>query len=225
MDSYRTEEEQIEAIKNWWKKNGVSTLGSIAVAVALVFGWQAWQKSQLQDAGNASALYQEMMIADQKVADNAVNLANVHHLADQLKTEYSNSVYADYASLLLVKHAVESGDLERAETELSTLLDDGSIEEIEQLAQLRLARVLFAQDKTEEALGLLNSDKAGSFAALYEETKGDIYVSTGEQQQALDAFEKALELTVASGIRVEPLLQMKIDELVSVIPQSAEEEK
>ena len=46
MAELRTEEEQIEAIKRWWKKNGSSLLLGIALALAIVFGWQAWQNHQ-----------------------------------------------------------------------------------------------------------------------------------------------------------------------------------
>ena len=43
MAEMRTEEEQIEAIKQWWKKNGSSLLIGVGLALAIVFGWQAWQ--------------------------------------------------------------------------------------------------------------------------------------------------------------------------------------
>ena len=45
-DSYRTEEEQVEALKAWWRENGKSTVVAIAMAVMGVFGWQGWQKQQ-----------------------------------------------------------------------------------------------------------------------------------------------------------------------------------
>ncbi len=215
MESYRTEEEQIEAIKTWWKKNASSTITGIVVAIALVFGWQAWQGRQQHTAESASMLYQELMIADQKVADNAVNLATVHHLAGQLNTEHGGSLYAQYASLLIAKYAVESGDLEKAEEQLRQVVAKASMEELSQLANLRLARVLFAQDKPEKALAILEGTEPGSFAAGYEELKGDIYLA-GEQEQeqeALEAYRKALELTVAAGLQVDRLLEIKLADL------------
>ncbi len=41
MAELRTEEEQIEAIKRWWKENGVSLLIGAAIAAAGVFAWKA----------------------------------------------------------------------------------------------------------------------------------------------------------------------------------------
>ena len=46
MAELRTEEEQVQAIKDWWKNNGSSLLIGIGAALAIVFGWQAWQNHQ-----------------------------------------------------------------------------------------------------------------------------------------------------------------------------------
>ena len=43
MDTYRTEEEQVEAIRHWWDENGRSIIISIVLALAAGFGWQAWK--------------------------------------------------------------------------------------------------------------------------------------------------------------------------------------
>ena len=50
MDAYRTDDEQVEALKRWWKENGTSTLLMVAVAVGGYFGWQAWDTRQVQQA-------------------------------------------------------------------------------------------------------------------------------------------------------------------------------
>ena len=42
MAELRTEEEQLEAIKRWWKENGTSLIAGVAIAAAGVFGWNAW---------------------------------------------------------------------------------------------------------------------------------------------------------------------------------------
>ena len=44
MESYRTEEEQVEALRRWWNENGRSTLFVIVVVLAGTFGWQGWQR-------------------------------------------------------------------------------------------------------------------------------------------------------------------------------------
>ncbi len=43
MSEMRTEEEQVEALKDWWKENGRSLLLGVALALAIVFGWKGWE--------------------------------------------------------------------------------------------------------------------------------------------------------------------------------------
>ena len=45
MADYETEEEQIEALKDWWRENGNSLLIGVAVALVAVFGFRGWQTS------------------------------------------------------------------------------------------------------------------------------------------------------------------------------------
>ena len=39
MNAYETDEEKVEAIKGWWKENGISVVGGLALGLAAVFGW------------------------------------------------------------------------------------------------------------------------------------------------------------------------------------------
>ena len=43
--SDHTEEEQIALIKEWWQRNGKPIMTGGVLALVIVFGWQAWQKS------------------------------------------------------------------------------------------------------------------------------------------------------------------------------------
>ncbi|WP_350668795.1 tetratricopeptide repeat protein, partial [Pseudoalteromonas sp. 69-MNA-CIBAN-0232] len=58
MAELKTEEEQIEAFKAWWKKNGVMLIVAVAIAAGGYFGWQAWKNGQANYTSEASALYQ-----------------------------------------------------------------------------------------------------------------------------------------------------------------------
>ena len=44
MAELRTEEEQVEALKSWWKENGKSLIMGVVIAVAAVFGWRGWNQ-------------------------------------------------------------------------------------------------------------------------------------------------------------------------------------
>ena len=206
----RTEDEELAVIRDWWQRNGKPLLTGSALALVVVFGWQAWQKHQVAEAQGASVLYQQLL-ENSLVADGQADVGKVAELAGKLKADYAGSHYAQYASLLLAKVAVEAGKLDDARAELQAVLDKPADATIGELARQRLARVLAAQDKTEDALKLLAGDADQAFVAAREELKGDLLVKLERSDEALQAYEKAkAALTAEAAVGG---LQIKIDDL------------
>ncbi|MDC6700522.1 tetratricopeptide repeat protein, partial [Leclercia adecarboxylata] len=58
-----TEEETLAQIKEWWQRNGKPLLLGAVLALVLVFGWQFWQKHQINQAQSASLVYQQLLVA------------------------------------------------------------------------------------------------------------------------------------------------------------------
>jgi predicted negative regulator of RcsB-dependent stress response len=189
VETYRTEEEQVEALKKWWQENGRSTIIGVVLALGLGFGWQAWQKSQEQAVMNASTLYQQMLSA--LSVEDGQGVGPAMELARRIKDEYRGSSYARFAALHLARVAVNDGDLSAAEDELRWVIamsDRG--DDLERIANLRLARVLAARGATEEALGLLDTQSA-TYVASYAIARGDILLAQERNEEALAAFETA----------------------------------
>ena len=215
-EGYQTEDEQVEALKKWWKENGKSTLATIAIAIAGVFGFQGWQQQQQAEVDAASAIYQNLVIATtgQNGTTTAEQTATANHLADTLKTDFPSSTYARFAALYKAKLAVSAKDLTGAEQELRWLLASGPSAEITVQTRLRLARVLTAQGNHDTALKELLGD-SGAYASAYEELRGDIYVAQGNKAEAALAYQKALELgRQGTNSASNPLLTLKIQQLV-----------
>ena len=102
----RTEEEQIELLKKWLNENGTSIIVSIVVVLAVVFGYRTWDTQTRETAEAASVIYEELVEAvtvnpPQTISDE--NLSTSKFLANQLKSEYSNSTYAQFAAMHLAK--------------------------------------------------------------------------------------------------------------------------
>ena len=116
-----TEEEQLAQIKEWWQQNGKPLLFGGALALVLVFGWQFWQKHQLNEAHSASTVYQQLLNA--ALEEGGADTAEVSRLGNLLQKEFAGSHYAQYGSLFVAKVAVESGRLDEAATELQAVLD------------------------------------------------------------------------------------------------------
>ncbi|AYF88225.1 YfgM family protein [Pseudomonas sp. JS3066] len=206
----QTEEEQIAQFRDWWQRNGKPMLTGGALALAVVFGWQAWQKYESNQAQGASIVYQQLL-------ETALNpsgtpdSAKVAELAGKLKSDFGGTHYAQYGSLFVAKVAVEAGKLDDAAAELKSVLDKPADATLGELARQRLARVLAAQNKADEALKLLDGDADKAFVASREELKGDLLVQLGRTDDAHAAYLKAkaaLPEDAAVGG-----LQMKLDDL------------
>ena len=61
MADHITEEEQIEAFKNWWAENGLRLVAAAVLLIGGFFGWQGWQDSQQEKAEQGSEIYMEMI--------------------------------------------------------------------------------------------------------------------------------------------------------------------
>ena len=217
MEQYRTEEEQVEALKKWWEENGRSTIVAIIVALGLGFGWQGWQKYQQQATDAASSSYQALL---QQISSTEPggDTAELVRLGEEIKANYARSTYAQFAALHLARLAVIDGDLARAEAELRWVLgraDQGS--DTQQLAQLRLARVLAAKGDHQQALSVLESVDAGSYQAAYAVAKGDTLLMLGRDEEAKAAYTSAMVLAARGGTQVNmPMVQQKLQSLSPV---------
>ncbi|PAU65112.1 GTP-binding protein [Pseudomonas sp. PIC25] len=206
----RTEEEQLALIKEWWQRNGMPLLTGGALALVAVFGWQGWQKYQTNQAQGASMLYQQLL-ETALTPSGQPDAGKVSELAGKLKSDYAGTQYAQYGSLFVAKVAVEAGKLDDAAAELRAIVDKPADATLGELARQRLARVLAAQGKAEEALKLLEGDADKAYLASREEVRGDLLVQLGRTDEAHAAYEKAK--AALSDDAAVGSLQMKLDDL------------
>jgi predicted negative regulator of RcsB-dependent stress response len=213
-EEIRTEEEQVEAIKNWWNENGKSLIVTVVVVLGGYFGWNGYQEQQRTQGEAASSVYQQLVnkatkpVTEQTEADKL----ELETVAAQLKEEFPGSLYAKFGGLYLAKFAIEANDFEGAAAELQALVDAGDKGPITYLAQVRLARVFIQLEKLDEALVLVETTPEASFTTQYEETKGDVLFAKGELTAALTAYQAARASATALGINTQ-VLQRKIDDL------------
>ena len=215
MNEVRTDEEQVEALKNWWKENGKSLVIMIVVALAAVYGFKAWQQQGIQSNENASALYQQLVdvVVPSADADKKENYATSKHLAKTLRADFSDSQYAKLGALLMAKVAVNEGDLTRAEQELDWLLSVAKKPLLVSIASIRKSQILAQQEKYQMALDILSKVSLVSLKGQSSELQGDIYLSQGEKDKARAAYEKAVSLQ-SVGIS-NPVLTMKLNDLTA----------
>jgi len=202
MNEYETEEQQVEALKKWWKENGTSLIVGLFVGVSVLFGWRYYMDQKNVHAVQASDMYMLIMqsAALKTIDDKTVDLNN------QLINDYADTPYAALSSLALAKVEYEKDNIEAAAEQLELAVKHANDEETKQIASLRLASVLIEQKKYEEASTILNMAHDSAFDAQYEELKGDLFMAQGDVAQARIAYDKAIDL---QGLDASKWLKLK----------------
>jgi predicted negative regulator of RcsB-dependent stress response len=215
VEVYTTEEEQVEAMKKWWKENWLSLFGGVLIGVGVLFGGKYWIDSENYHAEAASIEYEAMI---QSMASNQLPEAETR--ANTLLSQYADTPYAGFAALSMAKIKAESDDLVASKSHLRWAIDNIKHDEVKHEAQIRLARVYSAEENYQDALSLLQKVQSVSYKVVVEELKGDIYVAKGETENARTAYALALaelELTSEnSSSRLRNFLQIKLDDLGEV---------
>lgn len=212
------EEETVEALKKWWDENGKQLALMIVVVLAGYSGWLLWQNSRLASADAASDLYEEILsiaAVTEGVTVGAAEGARVLELADELRAEHSDSIYALFASLFDAQQAVRVNDLEAAESSLQWILDNQQTGFFKQTdagliltTKLRLGRIILARGDAERALILVNNVNPVSYEPGFAELRGDIYFALGRIVDAREAYVAAQQAGSNSDA-----LRMKLDNL------------
>ena len=109
MSRYETEEEQIEAFKSWWNKNGTQLLSAILVIVLAFSGWRYWTNTQYVESVNASSMYEVLQVNLQQGS-----FGEVSREALKLIQEQPKSPYAVGAALLFATYSYDKGDTQEA---------------------------------------------------------------------------------------------------------------
>jgi predicted negative regulator of RcsB-dependent stress response len=208
----RTEEEQLEALKRWWKANGTSLIAGVALAAAGVFGWNAWQNYQEGQAEAASLRYQQLINLTAGNGLDEATLAQARQLADEIVDNHGRTLYADLARLIDARLAVQQSERDAAKAALGAVIEGSDREYLQGLARLRLARLQIAQGDADAALATLESNVPGALAAQRADIRGDAYRALGRDDEAREAWREAMNLAEQYD---QPLygVELKLDDL------------
>ncbi len=195
MADYETEEQQVEALKEWWKQNGIAVIAGAVLGIAALAGWRGWNWYQEKQAMQASDIYINVQNALIKNDTKALQTQ-----AGTLRSKYKSTPYAVLATLHEAKLQSEKGDLNAAAESLRWAMNNSSQASVKDIARIRLARVLVADNKLDEAAATINHNLPKAYASLVNEIRGDIFFAKGETEQAKQAYDQALESADASSI-------------------------
>ena len=202
MDVYKTEEEQVQAIKQWWKENSTSLVAGVVIGIAVLAGYKYWTDSKQSKAQQASVIYEQLLSPE----------TDKEKSVDILKNDYSGTPYAALAALLVAKDNVDANEIEKAVSQLKWVIENNNSDAVLHIAQQRLARAYLSIDDIASAEALVKGVKVEGYAAGYDEIRGDINLAKNLPVQAKENYRLALSM-LSQGDQRFAIVKMKLDDL------------
>ncbi len=209
MSTYVSEEQQIEMLREWWKKNGNFAISLFFIAILFSLGLHFWFKHREQKLERASAHY-EVMLSALVNGDDATTLRE----ANLLKDDYSHTPYSAQAALIFARNDVYQQKYSDAESELTWVMYHGNTDSLRQIARLRLARIEIQLNKPNDALKVLDKINDSGYLPMIDEERGDAYLALNQTDNARESYQKAVNLLPNYAV-ARPLLTMKLNDLAT----------
>ncbi len=200
MADLLNEQEQVDAIKRWWKQYGNWLMTVIIIILLGLWGYRFWQNHEQKVAMVTAAGYEQLLVDIQQN-----NLPDMQAQANQLMSSYPHSIYASLAALILAQTQVQQNQLSQAATTLQWVMQNGRDDSTITIAKIRLGRILLAESQPQQALDTLMGIEHHPLADM---VRGDAYVALKQYTPAKKAYQTALgELAVSDPMY--QLVQMK----------------
>lgn len=196
IDELLDEHEQGERVRGWLRQNGGGMIGGVVLGLALIGGWQWWQKRQDGQRAQAGEAYQALL-----VALDGKDLAKPANQVAALK----GTSYGALAALQLARAQADAGQRDQAIATLRAARAGAA--GFEDVIDQRLARLLIDAGKPKEALPLLSA--AGDAGSL--EVRGDAELAAGQRDAARASYQKALT-SADEGSPQRRLLELKLSD-------------
>ena len=206
MSTYITEEEQLEAIKKWWKKYQTLLTSVLTVVLLLIAGYRYWDWHVEKVNQQASNAYERLMVAvSQK------DIKAIRAYAKQLSTHYRQTIYGDVARLSMAHYFVTHDHVSDAREALTYVVDHSKMPALRQIASIRLARILLSEKAYDQALFQLDKINEATYLPLVNELKGDVLVAMGHKLEAKKRYQEAMLDVKTRGV-ANPFLEMKLND-------------
>lgn len=204
MEVYSNENEQTDALRNFFANNGKALAIGVAIGIAALGGWRYWSSHQDDTAKTVSAQYQQLTSAMQAGKPETLEAVN------RFASENSNT-YGALAAMDLAKQYVDAGQLDKAATLLQNGLKDTKDANLQAVINLRLARIQLQQNQADAALKTLDGVKGDGWTAIVADIRGEALLTKGDKQGARDAWSKGVESDASPALK--QMMQMKMNNL------------
>ena len=129
----------------------MSVAAGIAIGLAGVYGWRAWNDYRSSVGAQASAAFEQLVVsADAGQADSAAKQQEI------LAEKYGSTPYPALGALVAAKALYEQGDAAAAMGALQQVIAKAPDPALARLAALRLARIQFAEGQLDAAAATID---------------------------------------------------------------------
>ncbi len=186
MEYYRNADEQAELVKNWLKKYALSVVIGLMLGIALIYGLRYWNGLRTQKVEKATDAYFMLL-------NSTADPAKTEKMAENIVSQYPKTPYASMAQFFLTQQAVSENQLPAAETHLQWVIDHAHALSFQQIARLRLARILLSEKKFTQAEQTLAEVDDKTYLPLIDMVKGDIALAQNQYSNAKNSYQLALK--------------------------------
>jgi len=201
------EQEQLDALKAWWKRWGNFIVYGLAAVLLGVAGFQYWKSNTAKQAAEAMGIFDTMQ--------QAVETGDKKKIREQgavLIDQYGSTPYASRAAMLLASANAEEKDVKSAKAQLEWVIEHSKEAALRDVARLRLSGLLLDEKQYDAALKQLNSKHTDAFAPRFDDLKGDVYLAQGKTAEARTAYSAAYgKLKETNPMR--GVVELKLDSL------------
>lgn len=214
MSRYNDDDEQLQALKAWWQKNGTWLLSGVLVVVIAWSGWTYWQNHQLSKAMQGSAMFEMVQAQAQQNQVGEVLREAKSFVAEQPQSPYSTGI-----ALILAKYHFDQQAYDQALAQYDWIQTHSEDTSLKLVAALRSAKVALQQGRLSEAQDFLAAIPVDELAPLeqanYHFVAGDVAMQHEAHEEAKTHYQKVLSVSgLTDGL--ENLTRLKLSDLAGI---------
>lgn len=191
MDRHINDQEQVEILKQFWTRWGNHILTVITVVALSIAGWHLYSRYHQKQLEKASVGY-TMLLNQMLVPEKSFNAKAFAAQAQDVIQQDKGMGYATLASMLLAKVQIRDAHLAQAEATLQSALKNTSNAAYKAILTERIARLMTAQNKAQQALVLLKTVPTG-YDVVYGMAQAQAYSALKQYRKAREIYQEILK--------------------------------
>lgn len=179
--------EQFEKIKEFVQRNKKLIIGLVVALLIILIGNDFYQSKQEQNTGEASQLFQKLLIS------KTTDIENLKSIADDLKDHHAKTPYAARAQIIFVKTILKNDAADQDVKDRLQWVSQNAVEpSIKSLSVYYLGLISLSEDDLEGAKNLSELIKTKGFVGFKFDLQGDIAKKEGDIDKAKELYGKAI---------------------------------